>query len=140
MKASANSYHVFKQLSIALLMGVYAYALLFDAFHNILHHEHHHQHEVCTEEAEKDPCHKRIFHHDLAEGCKHKTHMFAFEQACNLCDAIIGKYYFPVEKVFSQIPGEIVQRLLPVEQQLVVRISIPTVRLRAPPLLPSLLV
>lgn len=114
------------------LLGVYAFVTFSSGLHNYFHHEHHHQ-EVCSAEAEKNPCHKKIFHHNVAEGCKHATHVYALENPCELCDAILAKYYFPNEKAADEHKSEITQVASFFERQQFFRLSITSIRLRGPP-------
>jgi hypothetical protein len=43
-----------------------------DNLHQLLHH---HTVELHSEQAEKDPCHRSVFHHEQNKGCEHKTHV-----------------------------------------------------------------
>lgn len=132
MRIFRNYSSVLKGLSVALLLGIYLSAVLFNSLHEYVHQEHH-SHEICTKETEKDPCHKRVFHHDLAEGCKHKTHMLSLESSCKLCDAIVSKYYFSFQKIVSQFESKSVQNPVIFEQSIIFRISTTAIQLRAPP-------
>ena len=132
MQLSKNNISFLKPLLIAALSGVYISVSFFNTLHEYLHHELLHQ-EICTAEAEKNPCHKRIFHHNLAEGCKHQNHVFSLGKACKLCDALLDKYYFPSEKAVNQSQSKFIQKAVFFEQWLVVRCSLVSARLRAPP-------
>ena len=47
---------------------------------------HDHEHTVVhSAEAEKDPCHRFIYHHDLTQSCDHDSHWVASD-ACDMCD------------------------------------------------------
>ena len=135
MEIFRNNISFFKSLSVAALLGIYISALIFNNLHRYFHHEHHHQ-EICTVETEKDPCHKRVFHHSLDEGCKHKTHVFSLEKSCKLCDAVITKYYFPGEKIFSQSEKKHIQNALIFEEPFVFKFLTASERLRGPPSFP----
>ncbi len=132
MKIFRNNISYYKSLSVVALLGIYISVLLFNNLHSYFHKEHHNQ-EICTAEAEKNPCHKRVIHHSLAEGCKHKTHIFSLEKTCKLCDAVITKYYFPGEKVFSQSKKKLIQTALIFEEPFVFKFSTTSKRLRGPP-------
>lgn len=46
--------------------------------------EHHHAHH--DPNLEKDPCHRKIFHGDHSNGCKHEAHINKKYTKCNVCD------------------------------------------------------
>ena len=94
MQKISKHISLLKIIAVASLLGIYIAASMFNNLHQYFH-QHHHQQEFCTSEAEKDPCHIKVFHHNLADGCKHATHVYTLENKCELCDAILAKYYFP---------------------------------------------
>jgi hypothetical protein len=48
--------------------------------------EHTHQYESqCSEELEKDPCHRKVVHHDENADCAHDSHISATYVECMLC-------------------------------------------------------
>ncbi|MBK8955393.1 MAG: hypothetical protein IPM34_07550 [Saprospiraceae bacterium] len=49
-------------------------------------HNHPSEHTQCKED---DPCHRKIFHSDLINGCQHHSHYSAPIQSCNICDLFI---------------------------------------------------
>jgi len=132
MKIFRNNISFFKSLSVATLLGIYISALLFNNLHPYLHQDHSHQ-ESCSIEAEKDPCHQRAFHHNLVAGCKHETHILASQTVCQLCDAIIAKYYFPNEKTFKKPEKKLIQNALIFEEPFIFKFSTTSRRLRGPP-------
>ncbi len=47
---------------------------------------HSHEHTVVhSAEAEKDPCHRFIYHNDVAQSCDHDSHLVASD-TCDMCD------------------------------------------------------
>lgn len=48
---------------------------------------HDHEHVVHTAETEKDPCHRYIFHNDVAQNCGHDSHLIASD-TCDMCDLV----------------------------------------------------
>jgi hypothetical protein len=49
---------------------------------------HDHEHVVIhSAEAEKDPCHRLIYHNDLAQSCDHDSHVTASD-TCDMCDLV----------------------------------------------------
>lgn len=41
-----------------------------------------------TEQQEKDPCHRTIYHFDTAQECDHDSHLFAPDK-CSMCDVAL---------------------------------------------------
>ena len=121
-----------KTFSVALLLGIFIAASLFNNLHQYFHHDHH-QTEICTEEAENDPCHIKAFHHNITEGCKHETHVYSLETKCELCDAIIAKYHFPDDEIEEISFNDFSQSILTFENPFILRISNTSNPLRGPP-------
>jgi hypothetical protein len=49
---------------------------------------HDHEHGVIhSAEAEKDPCHRFIYHSDLSQSCDHDSHLTASD-TCEMCDSV----------------------------------------------------
>jgi hypothetical protein len=49
-----------------------------------------HNHDVIvthSDEQEKDPCHKLLYHNDVKQGCDHKAHLIVSDK-CQMCDLI----------------------------------------------------
>lgn len=74
-------------LSLAVLL-----ALLAPSLHHLSSHESHdahgHNHKldtICSEEAEQDPCHRKLVHDDDSNGCTHDSHVSEEVKACSLC-------------------------------------------------------
>ena len=132
MQRSGKHISFLKIISVATLLGIYFAASLFINLHQYFHHDHH-GHEVCTTETEKDPCHIKVFHHNIAEGCKHDSHMFSAENSCNLCDAILAKYFFPDEIGFDQIERVFQASETFVATSFIFRYSDASICLRGPP-------
>jgi len=56
---------------------------------DILHASIHNHPQVShTEEQEKDPCHRSLYHDDVEQGCRHGAHLIASDK-CALCDMTI---------------------------------------------------
>ena len=129
----------FKVLSVVTLLGIYVAASLFNNLHQFFHHDHHQQ-EVCSAEAEKDPCHIKVFHHNQTEGCKHETHVYSLENRCELCDAILAKYYFPDDEIEEIVSKDFLQSKTTFEAPFIFRFSNTSNPLRGPPTSPFPLV
>lgn len=91
--------HIIKSLQVLVLIS----ALFTPYLHPFLEHEghehgHDHDHDssVCTAELEKDPCHRRLVHHDVTSGCDHE-HFTETETHCELCDWITSVNYEGVQ-------------------------------------------
>ena len=132
MQRSAKHIPLLKLVSVATLLGIYFAGSLFNNLHKYIHHDHH-SHEVCTAETEKNPCHIKVFHHNITDGCKHDTHMFSAENSCKLCDGILAKYYFPDELGFDQIESEFQLSEPFVTSNFIFRYSNAAIWLRGPP-------
>jgi hypothetical protein len=49
-----------------------------------------HSHDVAishSDEKEKDPCHRLIYHDDTAQGCSHDSHLVVSDK-CQTCDVV----------------------------------------------------
>jgi hypothetical protein len=77
-------------LTIPLL---FLYILSFETkeIHKILHHDRQ-QSLLHSPQKEKDPCHRKIFHHE-ENACKHKTHVTTSEK-CSLCELAVHKEHW----------------------------------------------
>ena len=120
-----------KVFTTATLLGVYVLASVFSNLHHYFHHDH--QLETCSAEAEKDPCHIKIFHHNAEKGCKHQTHVYSLENKCELCDAILAKYYFPLEKKNDTLANTPNREVAFFEKQQFYNVAVISIRLRGPP-------
>lgn len=47
----------------------------------------HHVVVVHSEEQEKDPCHRLIYHDDTEQGCGHDSHLIGSDE-CQMCDLV----------------------------------------------------
>lgn len=59
----------------------------------ILEQNHLHHHQICTTSEydhcdQKDPCHLKIEHGNLVDGCQHNTHLSIPHEPCSKCDAV----------------------------------------------------
>ena len=123
---------LFKAFSVASLLGVYVLASFFNNLHQYFHHDHHQQ-EICTADAEKNPCHIKVFHHNQKDGCKHEEHVYSLENKCELCDAILAKYHIPVDRIFNSQESEILHHVNLFEEPFVLKFSTASISLRGPP-------
>jgi hypothetical protein len=51
-------------------------------------HSYFHDHDIAvahSDDQENDPCHRLIYHHDIAQGCHHDSHLSASDK-CQMCD------------------------------------------------------
>ncbi|MDX1406697.1 MAG: hypothetical protein R3330_01155 [Saprospiraceae bacterium] len=71
------------------LLGIYLSAVVVTEVH-VTHEHTHAPNEVCSDQAERNPCHRAIYHHDTKRGCQHPGHLSEARQDCDLCDAICG--------------------------------------------------
>lgn len=63
----------FRSLFSVFLLAIYSVGTVgVDLLHHSIHN--HHESEVHTAIAEKDPCHRSLFHGDVTDGCHHKAH------------------------------------------------------------------
>ncbi len=132
MKIFRNNISFYNSLSVAIVLGVYIFALLFNNLHPYFHNDHAHQ-ESCTVEAEKDPCHQKVFHHNQTAGCKHETHVYTLQNKCVLCHALLTKYYFPDDEGETLTSSDFVKSNLTFEAPFVFRFSNNSNPLRGPP-------
>jgi len=84
--------NIFRYITVAMLLGIYIGAVLFDALHVVFDH-HHDTHQHCSAEIEASPCHQKIYHNNDAQGCDHKTHLIPERHHCDLCDALFAEFY-----------------------------------------------
>lgn len=90
----------FKALSAILLIAFYFIGnTQVEVFHEFLHH--HDSIVVHTFEAEKDPCHRSLFHRDKNDGCEHKTHLTTAYK-CKLCSFFCHSDHLIVSNSFSE--------------------------------------
>ena len=92
--------------TLLLLFGYFLNVVSFESFHQAIHH-HDHSH-LHTAEAEADPCHRAIFHGDLAATCQHSEHITEFVTECDLCDVVVNRDHLSgpksVRSVFLSTP------------------------------------
>jgi len=74
-------------LALLYLLGQYGPA----AAHALAHNHHHHE-RAHSAEAERDPCHRRIFHADAEAGCQHPAHLAPLELSCTWPDHTLPGY------------------------------------------------
>jgi hypothetical protein len=75
--------------------------------HLELLHSYFHEHDILvthSEQQEKDPCHRLIYHNDGAQGCHHDSHLTASEK-CQTCDLV----YHPHKTILSNTYFELRQ-------------------------------
>ncbi|MFK8101756.1 MAG: hypothetical protein AB8G15_04510 [Saprospiraceae bacterium] len=95
-----------RSFSVFLLLSAYVFTICLDSLHPFFSHAHQ-AHETCSAEAEKDPCHKKIYHHDNQAGCHHDSHIHSPTHNCDFCDALVTLPVLFKEKEFES------QHLLP---------------------------
>jgi len=127
---------IMRSLAVAMLLGSYLSAFLFSELHSVLSHDHSHTHESCSVEAEKDPCHRLIFHNDFQGECEHEGgHFHSPKHECELCDALIAQFDFPkitttdIEIFKSESPD------ITFEEKIIIHFSYPSILLRGPPVM-----
>lgn len=70
---------------------------------------HDHEESVShSDEQEKNPCHRLIYHNDKKESCDHRSHVMASDK-CQMCDAIyhgdqnlLSDIAFPVPDLYEE--------------------------------------
>jgi hypothetical protein len=80
MAVKRGTIQVFSLLLAILYIGASSHL---EALHSFVGH-----HDVPithTDEQEKDPCHRLIYHHDVENGCHHHAHYTGHEK-CQLCN------------------------------------------------------
>ncbi len=131
-----STYSTFiKSLAVALLLGSYLSAFFVNELHHVFAHDHQHTHESCSEESEKDPCHRFLFHNDSQVDCGHDGHLYTPKHECELCDVLMPQLEVPKNKIFKISSPKIVQSLCFFEEKIIVRFSDPSIQLRGPPVL-----
>ena len=129
-----STYSTFiKSFAVALLLGSYLSAFFINEFHHVFAHDHNHVHESCSEETEKDPCHRFIFHNDLQVDCGHDGHFHTPKHECDLCDVLMPQLEVPKFKTFKISTSKIAQPLCVFEEKIIVRFSDPSIFSRGPP-------
>jgi hypothetical protein len=96
---------------------------------SLIHQEQHvfgqHLHLECEFEAENDPCHQRIYHHNQVKGCDHEEHVHAPVSDCKLCDAILSPQFSqPHKKVVNIVHVSCSEIEQPIISTSVVRYSL----------------
>ena len=84
----------FRRLAVVALLTVYVGVILVDGLHVFFDH-HHDAHQHCSIELETSPCHQKVYHNNIAQGCDHQTHLISEDQDCELCDALFADFYHP---------------------------------------------
>ena len=133
MKQNQIHTTIFKYLTVALLLGVYISALLFDSLHAVFDH-HHDAHQHCSVELETSPCHQKVYHNnDDVQGCDHSVHLIPERHHCDLCDALFAKFY-TTKKEVEHINVYSTPNHIPFFKDLkITRIFYPSISLRGPP-------
>ena len=85
---------ILRRLAVVALLTIYAGMILVDGLHVFFDH-HHDAHQHCSTELEASPCHQKVYHNNLTQGCDHQTHLIAQESECELCDALFADFYTP---------------------------------------------
>jgi hypothetical protein len=70
--------------AILLLLFYVAGNVQFESFHQVFHSL---EKALHSAEAEKDPCHRAIYHDEKENGCDHETHVTAVKN-CPLCHVV----------------------------------------------------
>jgi hypothetical protein len=72
------------RMLVVFLMVLY---IIGTAQQDLLHAFSHSHHASIShsEEQEKDPCHRSIYHHDMEQGCDHDSHLNVSDK-CQMCD------------------------------------------------------
>lgn len=82
-----------------LLLSVYCLAnLQVEVFHNLFHA--HENTSIHSSEAEKDLCHRAIYHNEKDQGCKHTFH-FTKAEKCDLCPLMVHNEYLSIPEFES---------------------------------------
>lgn len=96
--------HILKSLQVLVIIAAlfvpYAHPFVSHEGHDHDHGHHDHDSTVCTAELEKDPCHRRLVHHDVTSGCDHE-HFTEWETRCELCDWITSVNYYEAKSYVS---------------------------------------
>lgn len=84
-------------LVLVLLVLYLAGTSQFETLHAFVHG--HDQVEAHTAEEEADPCHRLIYHDDVAKGCGHASHLIASDR-CEMCDLVCHSDQCLVDDIF----------------------------------------
>jgi len=129
-----STYSTFvKSFAVALLLGSYLSAFVINELHHVFAHDHQHTHESCSEEAEKDPCHRFVFHNDVKVDCGHDGHFHETAHECDLCDVLMPQLEVPKIKLFKISTSKIAHALCFFEEKIIIQFSDPSIQLRGPP-------
>lgn len=129
-----STYSTFiKSLAVALLLGSYMSAFFINELHHVFAHDHQHVHESCSEETEKDPCHRFVFHNDVKVDCGHDGHFHEPKHECELCDVLMPQLEVPKYKTFKILNFKIAHPLCFFEEKIILPFSDPSNLLRGPP-------
>jgi len=74
-----------KILTLMLLVFYIAGTSDVELLHSLIH-----THDVAathSDEQEKDPCHRLIYHNDTEQGCSHDSHLIVSDK-CEMCDLV----------------------------------------------------
>jgi len=85
---------LFRRLAVVTLLTVYVGVVLVDGLHIFFDH-HHDEHQHCSVELEASPCHQKVYHKNITQGCDHQTHLTFDDSDCELCDALFADFYNP---------------------------------------------
>lgn len=88
-----DSITVSRALAAWLLLLLYLVGMVAGPLTHQTDHGHEHV-ALHTPEHEEDPCHRAVYHQDVAEGCAHDTHLNPEEDSCVLCHFIVSNNYF----------------------------------------------
>lgn len=134
MNQKSKYHNWWRSLAVATLLLGYCSAFLLNNLHPFLDHEHHHHvHEHCSDEAEKDPCHRFIVHNDHQAKCSHDGHFINTEHQCDLCDAVVAQFNFPRVKTLDLKIFKSEHSDFTFNEELIFRFSHPNISLRGPP-------
>ena len=127
-----QSHTIFRYLTVALLLGIYISAILFDSLHTVFDH-HHDADQHCSVEIETSPCHQKVYHHNIVQGCDHDVHLIPERHDCDLCDALFAKF-FTTKKEVKQIFVLTAPDYIPFFNGLkIIPFFYPSISLRGPP-------
>ncbi len=94
-------YELLRRLTVAVLLTVYVGVVLMDGLHVFFDH-HHDAHQHCSLEIEASPCHQKVYHNNITQGCDHQTHLIPRDHNCELCDALFADFYKNHQKDLKQ--------------------------------------
>lgn len=116
-------------VSLLLLVIYVAGTSRLDVFHRLTHSHHHSV--LHSDEQEKDPCHRAVYHANAGDGCGHQSHIVITDR-CELCDMIVhaDEIFLAVASTSSaRFPQIIVT--CPLENKVIP--GLPALPARAPP-------